>query len=240
MATAKLNREYAVRMCGIGAIMLALSAWSVYDGAVAWPKVNADLASVRDELVAGCRAGITPAEWLSAPDADGQTYRLQAVFTSKGARPPRYLVQELGAITQPSGDDAEARASRAAQAEELFRRPVYADAKLKGQFIQAGVTLLLAAIAFAAVLSKRGTVYAADESGLSGTGFGKEPIPWDAVAFVDWAKWDDKGIIILQLADGRRFKLDGWHYAGMRPVADVIRGHFPADGAKAKSPPARL
>ena len=62
MATAKLNREYAARMCGIGAIMLALSAWSVYDGAVAWPRANAELASVRDGLVAGCRAGITPEE----------------------------------------------------------------------------------------------------------------------------------------------------------------------------------
>ncbi|MBQ6926572.1 MAG: hypothetical protein IJQ73_18205 [Kiritimatiellae bacterium] len=225
MATAKLNREYAFRMCGIGAIMLALSAWSVYDGAVAWPRVNAELASVRDELVAGCRAGVTPADWLSAPDAESQSYRLQDVFASKGARPPRYLVQELGAITQPVGDDAEARAIRAAQAEELFRKPVYSDAKLKGQFIQAGVTLLLAALAFAAVLSKRRTVYVADESGLSGTGFGGTPIPWDAVASVDWAKWDEKGIIGLELKDGRRFKLDGWHYAGMRPVADVIRSH---------------
>ena len=225
MATAKLNREYAFRMCGIGAIMLALSAWSVYDGAVAWPKVNAELASVRDELIAGCRAGVTPADWLSASDAESQSYRLQDVFASKGARPPRYLVQELGAITQPVGDDAEARAIRAAQAEELFRKPVYSDAKLKGQFIQAGVTLLLAALAFAAVLSKRRTVYVADESGLSGTGFGGTPIPWDAVASVDWAKWDEKGIIGLELKDGRRFKLDGWHYAGMRPVADVIRSH---------------
>ena len=225
MATAKLNREYAFRMCGIGAIMLALSAWSVYDGAVAWPKVNAELASVRDELVARCRAGVTPADWLSAADAESQSYRLQDVFASRGARPPRYLVQELGAITQPVGDDAEARAIRAAQAEELFRKPVYSDAKLKGQFIQAGVTLLLAALAFAAVLSKRRTVYVADESGLSGTGFGGTPIPWDAVASVDWAKSDEKGIIGLELKDGRRFKLDGWHYAGMRPVADVIRSH---------------
>ena len=226
MATAKLNREYAFRMCGIGAIMLALSAWSVYDGAVAWPKVNAELVSVRDELVARCRAGVTPADWLSAADAESQSYRLQDVFASKGARPPRYLVQELGAITQPVGDDADARAIRAAQAEELFRKPVYSDAKLKGQFIQAGVTLLLAALAFAAVLSKRRTVYVADESGLSGTGFGGTPIPWDAVASVDWAKWDEKGIIGLELKDGRRFKLDGWHYAGMRPIADVIRSHF--------------
>ncbi len=229
MATAKLNREYAVRMCGIGAIMLALSVWSIYDGAVAWPKVNAELAAVRDELVAGCRAGITPEEWLSAPDAETQTYRLQAVFAAQGTQPPRYLVQELRATTQPPGDDADARTIRAAEAESLFMKPVYSDAKLKGQYIQAAVTLLLAFLAFAAVLAKRKTVYVADDTGLSGTGFGASQVPWDAVASVDWAKWDEKGIIGLQLKDGRRFKLDGWHYAGMRPVADVIRSHFPSE-----------
>ena len=226
MATAKLNREYAIRMCGIGAIMLALSAWSVYDGAVAWPAVNAGLDTVRDELVARCRAGTTPEEWLSSPDADTQTYLLQTVFAARGLRPPKHLVQELGAISSPPGDEPEARAARAAQAEELFLKPVYSPAKLKGQFVQAAVTLLLAALAFAAVISKRKTVYTVDESGLSGTGFGSESIPWEAVASVDWSKWDEKGILAIVLRDGRRFKLDGWHFAGMRPIAEVLRTRF--------------
>ena len=226
MATAKLNREYAVRMCGIGAIMLALSAWSIYDGAVAWPAVNASLETVRDELVAGCRAGITPEQWLSAPDADTTVYRLQAVFTAHGLRPPKYLVQELGAIQSPPGDEPEARAARAAQAEELFARPVYSPAKLKGQFAQAAVTLLLSCLAFAAVVSKRKTVYVVDESGLSGTGFGGETIPWESVDSVDWSRWDEKGIMTVVLKDGRRFKLDGWHFAGMRPIAEVLSGRF--------------
>ncbi len=226
MATAKLNREYAIRMCGIGAIMLALSAWSVYDGAVAWPAINAGLDAVRGELVAGCRAGITPEQWLSAPDADSQTYRLQAVFAAHGLRPPKHLVQELGAISSPPGDEPEARAARAAQAEDLFLKPVYSPAKLKGQFGQAAVTLLLAALAFAAVISKRKTVYTVDESGLSGTGFGSKSIPWEAVASVDWSKWDEKGILAIVLNDGCRFKLDGWHFAGMRPIAEVLRTRF--------------
>ena len=110
--------------------------------------------------------------------------------------------------------------------------PVYSPAKLNGQFIQAGVTLLLAFLAFAAVATKRKTVYCVDESGLSGPGFGAEPIPWENVAEVDWAKWDDKGILGVRLADGRRFKLDGWHFAGMRPVAEVFRARF-APEAKA-------
>ncbi len=223
MATAKLNREYAVRMCGIGAIMLALSAWSVYDGAVAWPAVNASLDTVRDELVAGCRAGVTPEQWLSAPDADTTVYRLQAVFAAHGLRPPKYLVQELGAIQSPPGDEPEARVARAAQAEELFSKPVYSPAKLKGQFVQAAVTLLLAALAVAAAATKRKTVYIVDDEGLSGTGFGGGSIPWDAVASADWTRWDEKGIVSILLKDGRRFKLDGWHFAGVRQIVEVLR-----------------
>ena len=230
MATAKLNREYALRMSGIGVLMLALSAWSVYDGAVAWPKVNAELAAVRDELVAGC-AAFTPEQWLLSPEEDPGGYPLRKVFASHGFQVPKYLVQELGAISVPPGDEPEARAARAAQAEELFRKPVYPDAKLKGQFVQAFVTLRLAVLAFAAVATKRRKVYVVDESGLSGTGFGPEPIPWEAVESADWSKWDEKGILVLRLKDGRRFKLDGWHFAGMRPVADVVRGHFAAPPA---------
>ena len=230
MATAKLNREYALRMSGIGVLMLALSAWSVYDGAVAWPKVNAELAAVRDELVAGCSV-FTPEEWLASSESDPGSYPLRKVFASCGFQVPKHLVQELGAISSPPGDEPEARAARAAQAEELFRKPVYSDAKLKGQFIQAFATLLLAGLAFAAVATKRKTVYVVDEAGLSGTGFGPEPIPWDAVESADWSKWDEKGILALRLKDGRRFKLDGWHFAGMRAVADVVRGHFAAPGA---------
>ena len=229
MATAKLNREYAVRMCGIGVIMLALSAWSVYDGAIAWPTVNASLETVRNELVAGCRAGITPEQWLSAPDADTTTYRLQALFAAHGLRPPKYLVQELGAIQSPPGDEPEARAVRAMQAEELFSKPVYSSAKLRGQFIQAAITLILAALAFVAVISKRKTIYIVDDSGLSGTGFGNETIPWESVDSVDWSRWDEKGIMTVILKDGRRFKLDGWHFAGMRPVAEVLSGRFAPD-----------
>ena len=206
--------------------MLALSAWSVYDGAIAWPAVNASLETVRDDLVAGCRAGITPEQWLSAPDADTTTYRLQTLFAAHGLRPPKYLVQELGAIQSPPGDEPEARAARAMQAEELFSKPVYSAAKLRGQFIQAAITLILAALAFAAVVLKRKIVYVVDDSGLSGTGFGGRTISWESVDSVDWSRWDEKGIVTVILKDGRRFKLDGWHFAGMRPVAEVLAGRF--------------
>ena len=222
MATAKLNREYALRMYGIGAIMLALSVWSVYDGAVAWPRQNAALDAVRDELTAGC-AGITPEQWLASSEENPGSYALKEVFDSHGLQVPKHLVQDLSAISSPPGDDGEARAARAAQAEELFRKPVYSRAKLNGQFAQAAVTLLLAALAVAAAATKRKTVYTVDDEGLSGSGFGGGNIPWDAVASADWTRWDEKGIVTIALKDGRRFKLDGWHFAGVRQIVEVLR-----------------
>ncbi len=222
MATAKLNREYAVRMCGIGAIMLALSIWSVYDGAVAWPRANDDLSSVRDELLARSR-DLTPEQWLASSDANPGSFPLRDVFASYGLKVPRILVQEISAISSPPGDGAEERAARSAQAEELFRKPVYSRGKLNGQFVQAAVTLLLAALAFAAVATKRKTIYIVDDDGLSGSGFGGGRIGWDAVSSVDWSRWEEKGIVTVLLTDGRRFKLDGWHFAGVRQIAETLR-----------------
>ncbi len=223
MATAKLNREYALRMYGIGAIMLALSIWSVYDGAVAWPRQNAALDTVRDELLAACRAGVAPEAWLASDETAPGTYPLKKLFTAKGFDVPKHLVQELAAISSPPGDSEEARLARASQAEKLFEKPVYPRSKLNGQFVQAAVTLLLAALAVAAAATKRKTVYIVDDEGLSGTGFGGGSIPWDAVASADWTRWDEKGIVSILLKDGRRFKLDGWHFAGVRQIVEVLR-----------------
>lgn len=225
MATANLNREYALRICGIGLIMLALSAWSVYDGAVAWPRVNLAMESVRDEFASRSAGGMSPQDWLaSQPDSPG-LYPLKELFAGKGFSPPGKLVQELTAITDPKGDDREAKAARADRAVELFDEPLYPPAKLKGQFVQAIVTLALALLAFGAVARKRGKAYSADEEGLSGSGFGGATIPWGDVASVDWSRWEEKGIFRIALKDGRRFTLDGWHFAPMRPVAAVVREH---------------
>ena len=223
MATAKLNREYALRMYGIGAIMLALSLWSVYDGAVAWPRQNAALDAVRDDLLAGCRVGVAPEAWLASDETEPGAYPLKKLFAAKGFDVPKHLVQELEAISSPSSDGDEARLARAAQAEKLFAEPVYSRAKLNGQFAQAAVTFLLAALAVAAAVTKRKTEFTVDDEGLSGSGFGGKGIPWDAVASADWSRWDEKGIVTIVLKDGRRFKLDGWHFAGVRQIVEVLR-----------------
>lgn len=226
-ATAKLNREYALRLCGVGLVMLALSAWSVYDGAVAWPRENRALESVRDKFAAVSDMGATPEAWLASPPDRPGEYPLKALFAEIGRKPPRRLVEELASIKSPAGDDDGAKLARIAQAKELFSKPLYPPGKLKGQFVQALVTLVLAALAFWSVASKRGVEYSAGDEGLSGSGFGGAAIPWDEVASVDWTRWDEKGIFTVTLADGRKFKLDGWHFAPMRPIAQIVMEHKP-------------
>ena len=227
MATARLNREYALRLCGVGAIMVGLSVWSIYDGAVAWPRVNAELAAVRGELLAGCANGMTPERWLAA-DPEGQgTFPLREVYSAKGFDVPRHLVQELSTIVKPEGDDAQARRARAEAAAKLFGEDVYPQGKLHGQFVQAAVTLLLGLLAFRAVWSKRHIVYEVDADGLRGTGFGPSPLTWDDIKRVDWSKWEEKGIVALHDVAGRRHVLDGWHFAGVRPIAEEIEKHHP-------------
>lgn len=223
MATAKLNREYALRICGIGLVMLALSAWSVYDGAYGWPRQNEAMEAVREDFAAGCAKGMSPQDWLAELTAYPGSYPLKTTFEVRGYSPPKHFVQELAAITEPRGDDQIAKAARAARALELFDKPLYPPAKLKGQFVQAAITLALAALAFLAVARKRGLAYSADDNGLSGSGFGDATIPWGEVESVDWSRWDEKGIFTISLRDGRRFTLDGWHFAPMRPLAAIVR-----------------
>lgn len=241
MAEAKLNREYALRLIGVGAIMLGLSAWSVYDGKIAWPRVNASLGSVREELVRTSMgtggAVVTPEEWLeSSPEGEGApgAYRLKAVFDRAGQKVPKRLVEELSTITAPEGKDEVSRRARADAAVELFKKPVYSPRQLRSQYIQASVTALLALLAFWAVGSKRGVRYTAGEEGLGGGGFGADEdiVPWEDVASVDWQKWDEKGIAFVTLRSGRRIKLDSWHFVGMSAIAGELAKHFPRPGKK--------
>lgn len=225
MATAKLNKEYALRLCGVGVIMLALSAWSIYDGAVAWPRENANMDKVRPKLIECCESGKTPDDFLSSTEERPGVFLLQTIFAEDGVNVPKHMVQELSTFIKPAGesDSPEARNMRTQRAIELFSKPIYSQGKINGQFIQAGVTFIFAIMAFFAVTSKRKITYTADDNGLSGTGFGSTQIPWGDVASVNWDKWEEKGIINLSLRDGRTFKLDGWHFAGMRPIADILR-----------------
>lgn len=240
MAEAKLNREYAIRLCGVGAIMLALTGWSLYDGFIGWPSINRQYEKVRPELIGISESGLPPEVWFQTvivaekqgtnvvtkvnPDSP---YLLKAVFDKHGVEVPKHLVQQLQTMKAPEGNDPDSVKKRAEAAVEIFKKDIYSEAKIHGQYVQAGITLTLSLLAFNAVWSKRKKQYIVDENGLSGSGFNDRHYTWDQVKSVDWTKWRAKGIITVVITNGPRFKLDGWHFAGMRPVADIIRERFP-------------
>ena len=62
MAEAKLNREYAVRVVGVGALMVGMCVWSLYDGLVAWPRCNREMERARPGLLA---TNLTAEVWLA-------------------------------------------------------------------------------------------------------------------------------------------------------------------------------
>ncbi|MDX9868825.1 MAG: hypothetical protein RBT78_12970 [Kiritimatiellia bacterium] len=224
MTEAKLNREYALRILGVGALMTGLSVWSLYDGFAAWPRQNRALDAARPALLA---RELSAEAWLDR-DAGG-TRLVDAVFAAQGRRAPSKLVKKLGELRVPASASGREglRAMQAAQIRRLFEGPVYDTRDLQSQSVQAAVTLGLALLAFFTVARKARLRFAADDSGLSGSGFGNASVPYAELARIDWSKWDAKGIVVLTLRNGRRHKLDGWHFAGMTGLADEIRRHRP-------------
>jgi len=224
MVIAKLNREYALRLIGVGVMMVGICLWSIYDGAVAYPKTNATLESVREELLA---TNLTVTAWLERGE-DGKT-PLDLVFVQKGATAPSKLVKKIGELklSKELANDTAAREKQAKELREILKKPVYAEKDLTTQFVQAGITLFLGLLAFGAIAFRATRQYIADEQGLRGTGVGSTPLAYQDIASMDWSRWQDKGIVRLTRADKQVFTLDGWYYSGITQIVDEIIKHRP-------------
>ncbi len=218
MVEAKLNREYALRIAGVGMLMAAICAWSLYDGIVAWPRANRGLDAVRPVLL---ESGMTADEWL-ARDASGQTH-LQTAFTAAGLKAPSKLVKKVGELRVAAGSPAPVQAQQQERLKKVFASPLYAPRDLKTQFAQAAVTLGLGLAAFFSLAIKSRKRYTANDTGLSGSG----TVLYADITRIDWSRWDEKGIVVLRLRNNRRLKLDGWHFAGMTALVDEIVKHRP-------------
>ena len=230
MAEAKLNREYALRMMGVGTLMVGMCVWSLYDGQVAWPRQNDVLGQARPALLA---TNLTVEAWLTR-DGDGRTL-IEGVFAAKGSKTPSKLIKKLDELKVPGEvpNKAAARDAQAMRLRKLFENPVYSEHDLTSQFIQAIVTLALGILAFASLARKAGKRFVADEQALGGSGFGGAVIAYGDIARIDWSKWDEKGIVTLALKSGKSHTLDAWHYAGMSGVVAEIQKQRPDLAPKA-------
>jgi hypothetical protein len=220
MAEAKLNREYALRIAGVGLLMIGFCVWSLYDGLVAWPRVNREFDAVRPALL---ESKLTATEWLERDDS-GRT-PLQTAFAAAGFKAPSKLIKKIGNLRTAAGSPTLSQEDQAERLLQLFNIPVYNRSDIKTQFVQAGITLCIGLVALLSLLAKSRKRYVADDTGLSGSAIGNAPIAYTDISSIDWSKWDDKGIVVLRLKNNRGLKLDGWHFAGMTKLVDEIVKH---------------
>lgn len=219
MAETKLNCDYALRVLGVGALMIGMCVWSLYDGLVGWPRQNRDLEQLRPALLA---TNLTAEAWLARAEEGGSP--IQESFAGKGLKLPSKLIKKLGELRVPdtAADRETLRAAQVVRVKKVFESPVYSAHDLQTQFVQAAVTLVLGLCAFCVVGFKARKHYRADAIGLSGSGVGRRTITYAEIAKIDWSKWDEKGIATLTLTSGARHTLDGWHFAGMSGILDEI------------------
>jgi hypothetical protein len=224
MAEAKLNREYAVRISGVGALMVGMCVWSLYDGAVAWPRHNRSLEQVRAVMLA---TNLTAEAWVARGDADRSP--LETVFHEKGQAVPSKLIKKLGELKVPQSvlDKTSLYEVQAKRLRKVFEGPVYNPHDLQTQFVQAAITLGLGLLALLSLGWKARRRYCADETGLYGNGFGRQLVPYCDLVGINWAKWDEKGIVTLTFKSGETCRLDGWHYAGVTGVVEEIMKQRP-------------
>jgi hypothetical protein len=232
MITAKLNREYAFRLCGVGAMMVGICLWSIYDGAKAYPKVNTTLESVRQELLA---TNLTVTAWLDRGE-DGKT-PLDLLFAQQGSTAPSKLVKKMGELklSKELANDTAAREAQAKHLTDLFKKPVYSEPDLTTQFIQAGITLVLGLLAFGVIAFRATRQFRANEQGLSRTGIGAQSLDYTDIVSIDWSQWKEKGIVRLACANQKKITLDGWHYTGITQIVEELIKHRPDLGASTVS-----
>lgn len=220
MIQLKVNKEYAMRICGVGLLMLAIAIWSAYDGCVGYPRLNCDFVAMKPILGA---AGMTPAVLLEKDDSRA-TLVQRLYLQHTGRKPPKMLVSKLSEarkrfdkIDVPTAETSDFKVKQNELLnKEILDKPLWGDHDLLSQFIMAAITGSLALLAFGTVFwrSRKKATYA---NGVF-TGFTDKTFTRDDIEKTDDALWDDKGIAFLLLKDGRKVKLDAWHYIGIKGI----------------------
>lgn len=221
-ATARLNKEYALRIAGIGALMVGMTGWALYDGIVAYPRLNLRYETVRPVLLA---QNLTAGE-LVKPEGE-ESSLFERVFEEAGVPVPKGLFTKLKALNEqaralnvPQEQAVTFRERQIAEARRLLDQPLKDAHDIRSQFVMAALALAAALLAFGTLIHKGRRRFVADEAGLHG--FVSETLGYDAVAAAEWSRWEEKRIVRFTLRDGRKLTLDGWHYAGAEEVVAAL------------------
>ena len=232
MIRLKINSEYAMRICGVGLLMLAISIWSAYDGKVGYPRLNADFVAMKPILGA---AGMTPAALLEKDDS--RVTLVQKLYLQHtGGKPPKVLVSKLNEakkrfdkVDVPTEETSNFKIKQNELLnKEILEKPLWNEHDLLSQFIMAGITGMLALLAFGTVFwrSRMKAIYA---NGVF-TGFTENPFTSTDIEKMDDSQWNDKGIAFLLLKSGQKVKLDAWHYIGVKEIIAELTQESTAAG----------
>jgi hypothetical protein len=223
MSDAKINKEYLLRMLGVALFMVVVTLWSLYDGLVAWPRVNDEYAQARPALLA---TNLTAKAWLAPTGAGGVT-PVERIFAAQNLKTPKKLIRRINEAKSPenlSADElAPFRERERRFLRNIFEEPLYSPGDLQGQFVMAAIAAVAAFLIGVAVIPKVKRCYHSDDQGVHCSVFNPPLLSYADIESIDWKLWDKKGIVKLNSKEGSRHTLDSWHFNGIKEiVADII------------------
>ena len=144
-ATARLNKEYAWRMLGVGLMMVGLASWALYDGLVAYPRMNTRYEAVRPALM---ERKLTAGEWVNPVGEDGLSLFEQA-FKDQEVALPKILFTRLRTLQEQARKQTVAPEQAAAFREQqvtdtrnLLEQPLKSEQDIRSQFGMAALASL--------------------------------------------------------------------------------------------------
>jgi hypothetical protein len=219
-ATTKIAGGYRLRLALIAAMCLFWTAWSLYDGLVAYPAQN-DHAEVHDYIFGNTDKSELPRDkkrdlWLAfaeprnLPEGDPQ----QDDFTED----QKYELWREYAVVHGLATDTEPQR--------------HSPSSIFTQFIMAGITAPIGLVFAFSYVTSFGRWIRTDEDGIA-TSAGQEAT-YGQVTGLDKERWKTKGIAIVHYEHPKgqgKIVLDDWKFD--RPTTDIIvrdlEQHLPDD-----------
>lgn len=207
-----INREYALRFCGVALLFFVFSGWFVYDGKIGYPSANETLKPVAEEILVP--RALTPEEWID-PSQTGHSPLDTILQEHYGKTPSKYSDTFHSWVR--TGDE---RAKDINAANEIFLRPLYSEEDIHTQFISAVIALLTGIIFLLIPLWRKLNTFTYDGQTLTHTIANKTiaTYPLSQLTKIDRTEWQKRGILKLTFDNRHTVTLDAWHHEGIKDI----------------------
>lgn len=219
MIQTSINKDYQIRLLGVGAVLFALAGWFLYDGLIAYPRENAAVAPICQQLA---EQKLTPRQLLETP-ATGVS-RFAAAFEAVGQTSPSHIYDLLKSVINANAPEAD----NTDFATALLTRPVHSDGDIQAQYTSAGIAAFFGACLFGLLAMRRRVAYTLDGDTLTiRNGAAEQKLSLANLKSISWRNWATKRIAVLSFQDGTSKTLDAWHYFGIEEIAAAIESARP-------------